>query len=117
MYPKCLWCEKELINGWKPMRSGANFCCDEHRSKYHNAKKKVRRDERTAFMLVAYFQDMSKKDGELGELAMHALNLMAKNAASENQVIKCKACGQSRFTLPSAGDKCSFCKAENWSIK
>ncbi len=33
------------------------------------------------------------------------------------QQVWCKACGQRRYTLPIAGDKCAFCGQENWSIK
>lgn len=115
----CHWCNKYIHrgSGFHNYQLGNRFCDDKCRTKYHNAKKKVLRDEKTAFMLVSFFQDMSKKEGELAELADHALRLIAANAAGSVKKIICKECGQGRFTVPSAGDKCSFCKAENWIIK
>jgi hypothetical protein len=115
----CHWCGKYIHrgSGFKNYQLGSRFCDDDCRNKYHNARKKVKQQENTVFMLIEFFQEMRTKEGELAEAADHALRLIAANAAGSVRKIVCKECGQGRFTIPSAGDKCSFCKAENWNIK
>jgi len=115
----CHWCNKyiERGSGFKNYQLGSRFCNDDCRNKYHNAKKKVKQQEKVVFELVEFFKDMRKRDGELAEMADHALRMIAANSAYSVTKILCKECGQGRFTVPSAGDKCSFCKAENWNIK
>lgn len=31
--------------------------------------------------------------------------------------VRCRNCGQSRYTVPVEGDKCAFCGSENWNIQ
>jgi len=81
MNQNCQWCGKSFRQGWGAKRYGAKFCNDECRTNYHNAKKKVRQQEHTAFMLIEFFHDMAKKEGELGAAAKHALTLISKNSA------------------------------------
>jgi hypothetical protein len=32
-------------------------------------------------------------------------------------LVRCKDCGQRRYTVPKQGEKCDFCKGENWSVQ
>jgi hypothetical protein len=115
----CHWCGKYIHrgSGFKNYQLGNRFCDDSCRNKYHNAKKKVKQQKQVVLGLIDFFQEMRGKDGELAEAADHALRLIAANTANTVKKIVCKECGQGRFTVPSAGDKCSFCKSENWSVR
>jgi hypothetical protein len=115
----CHWCGKYIYrgSGEHNYQLGNRFCDSSCRNKYHNAKKKVKQQEKVVFELVEFFKDMRGKDGELSEYADNALRLIAANAAGSVRKIVCKECGQGRFTVPSEFDKCSFCGKINWSIK
>lgn len=119
MAENCHWCNKWIRrgSGEHNYQLGNRFCDDNCRNKYHNAKKKVKQQEKVVLGLIEFFQEMRQKNGELSEFADNALRQIAANSAGTVRKIVCKECGQGRFTVPSAGDKCSFCKSENWEMK
>lgn len=118
MYPKCLWCEKELINGWKPMRSGASFCSDACRTKYHNAKKRIVRASQTITLAIHEVEKLLIKQGELGDLALSTLRSVQVSAkVSSVYQCYCKSCGQTRLFFPMVHEKCDFCKNVAWGFK
>jgi len=118
MYPQCLWCEKELKDGWKPMRSGALFCCDDHRTKYHNAKKRIVRHAQNITLAIADIEKMLIKQGDLGDLALSTLRSVQVSAkVSSVYQCYCKSCGQTRIFFPMVNEKCDFCKNVSWGFR
>lgn len=107
---KCQWCEKELRRGWQSYRSGATFCSDECRTKYHNAKKKVKRDKETALAAIQHIQAMLLKGGELGQEALNAVRHIKIHSEVDFECY-CTKCGQDVWILPDKGQKCDFCKS------
>lgn len=119
MAENCHWCGKYIYrgSGEHNYQLGNRFCNDECRNHYHNAKKKVARQEKTILEALEVIAAFKGKDGELGDMAENLIRLIANNTAHRVKKVLCKDCGQGRFTIPAQGEKCSFCKGENWSIK
>lgn len=115
---KCQWCENELRRSWKSYRYGALFCSDGCRTKYHNAKKRIVRHAQNITLALADIEKLIIKGGELGELALATIRSVQVSAkVSSTYQCYCKNCGQNRLFFPLHGDKCDFCKQENWGFK
>jgi len=62
-----------MKTGWGGRRRGVQFCDDACRYRYHNAQKKLKREEANAIRAMTYIRKMLNVGGELGEEAAAAL--------------------------------------------
>lgn len=109
----CQWCKKEMdsgVNGERPKL----FCSDACRYKYHNAQKKLQREEANAWRAIAYIQSMILKGGDLQQEAIKMSRQLVTHTKTLNFECVCRNCGQYRFFLPMRGETCDFCQHEDW---
>lgn len=115
----CDWCAKHLERGWGRMTyHDSRFCSDECRTKYHNAKKKLKAQEKKMLEFVEFAQAMMLKGGELAAQA-GIINDAIHSQASKRTGVKvhCKQCGQQIMWKPRIGERCSFCGDSNWQYE
>lgn len=108
----CQWCNKPMYR--YDMERAKNFCCDDCRYKYHNAQKKIKREEQNAWRAISYIQSMMLKNGELGDESLKMIRQLMGHVKTITFECKCGECGQYHFFIPERGEKCDFCQAENW---
>lgn len=111
----CQECGRELwaVNGERPKA----FCNDECRYAYHNAKKKLKVQKDRMLNFIEYVQAQMKKGGDLGAEAGLINDAIYELSRKKSGVkIRCRQCGQRRFSKPHPGDKCSFCGDSNWAF-
>lgn len=109
----CQWCKKEMdsgVNGERPKL----FCSDNCRYKYHNAQKKLEREEANAYRAIAYIQSMMVKSGDLQDSAINKLRQLITATRIFDFEVKCRNCGQGRLFVPMKGEHCDFCQHEDW---
>lgn len=112
----CQWCGKELwtVNGERAKA----FCSDDCRYSYHNAQRKLKRQNQLIVQGLVFIQDMMLKDGKLRKDAIEAMREITAVASVPTEMqISCADCGQGRMYMPMAGDVCSFCQGKNWLYK
>lgn len=109
----CQWCKKEMDSGTNGERPKL-YCSDACRYRYHNAQKKLKREDANAWRAIAYIQRMMLKSGELQEDAIRYTRHLIVHTKTLNFDCSCRNCGQYRFFMPMRGEKCDFCQAEDW---
>jgi len=95
----------------------SRFCSDDCRTKYHNAKKKIKAQNDKLIEAVQFIQAMMLKGGELaGEAGV--LNDAIHEITGKRTGVKvyCKQCGQQIMWKPRIGERCSFCGDSNWAF-
>jgi hypothetical protein len=114
----CHQCGKLLERGWNQMTyHDSRFCCDACRTKYHNARKKLKAQKEKMLEFIGFLHESMKKGGELAVDAGLVNDMIYELSRQKSGVkILCKQCGQQRMTKPRPGDKCSFCGDSDWQF-
>lgn len=112
----CHWCGKYLERGSGAMNyQDSRFCSDTCRTKYHNARKKLKAQQSKMLQFIEFTQEMMKKRGDLSLDAGIVNDAIFELSRRKSGVkVYCLQCGQRRFNKPLPNEKCSFCGDSKW---
>jgi hypothetical protein len=114
----CHECGKYLHRGWGHMTyHDSRFCSVECRTKYHNARKKLKAQKDKIAEFIGFLHEQMKKGGDLA-LEAGMVNDMLYDLTRQKSGVKivCRQCGQRVMWKPKLGEKCQFCGDSDWQV-
>lgn len=113
-YDFCSYCDKDLDDVDYDERRPSRFCCEEHKVKFHNEKRKIQRLKRRGYAAIRDLHQIFVDTGasELESMALKSLISLKRDLSAFLQGIfwYCTECGQTTYEEPISPHKCSFCQ-------
>lgn len=113
-YDFCSFCGADLDDIDYDERRPTRFCCEEHKVKYHNERRKIDRMKKRAYKAIADLHEIfvSTNGTELEVQSLNALLSLKSDLSGFLQGIRwyCTECGQTTFERPISPHTCSFCQ-------